>query len=248
VCAASGGNGSGVEPDVLTVTLYHHAMVLSRQDKSFGTRERVNQKARTRSALVSAAARLLEQGRPPSIPDAAAEALVSTATAYRYFTNAEDLWAEAAVQALDLDAWLDDVDREIENAGSDVAARAEVAARLVGGRMLADQRPFRQLVKNSFEQWFAQQDLPHKDRTPLPAGRRNRTNQTILEPLRDSLDDSQRERLARALALVSGTEAMIVLTDAVQLNADEALVTLLDANRWLIAGAVAELRPPPRKE
>ena len=115
--------------------------------------------------------------------------------------------------------------------------------------MLADQRPFRQLVKNCFEQWFTQQDLPHKDRTPLlPAGRRNRTNQTILEPLRDSLDDSQRERLARALALVSGTEAMIVLTDAVQLNADEALVTLLDANRWLIAGAVAELRPPPRKE
>ena len=155
MCAASGGNGSGVEPDVLTVTLYHHAMVLSRQDKSLGTRERVNQKARTRSALVSAAARLLEQGRPPSIPDAAAEALVSTATAYRYFTNAEDLWAEAAVQALDLDAWLDEVDREIENAGSDVAARAEVAARLVGGRMLADQRPFRQLVKNSFEQWFA---------------------------------------------------------------------------------------------
>ena len=31
-------------------------------------------------------------------------------------------------------------------------------------------------------------------------------------------------------------------------DADEALVTLLDANRWLIAGAVAELRPPPRKE
>lgn len=62
---------------------------------------------------------------------------------------------------------------------------------------------------------------------PLRAGRRNRTNQTIVEPLRDCLDDTKRERLARALALVSGTEAMIVLIDAVQL---------------------AELRPPPRKE
>ncbi len=44
-----------------------------------------------------------------------------------------------------------------------------------------------------------------------------------------------------------GTEAMIVLTDAVELEGDEALATLLDVNRWLIAGALAELRPPARK-
>ena len=55
--------------------------------------------------------------------------------------------------------------------------------------MLADQRPFRQMVKNSFEQWFVQQDLPPKQRTPLRAGRRRRTNHTVVDPLRGVLDD-----------------------------------------------------------
>jgi hypothetical protein len=39
---------------------------------------------------------------------------------------------------------------------------------------------------------------------------------------------------------------MIVLTDAVNLDADEALAALLDANRWLIAGALADLGHPIR--
>jgi AcrR family transcriptional regulator len=222
-------------------------MSLSRQDRVLNKRERVNQKARTRAALVAAAAALLAQGRPPSVPDAAAAALVSTATAYRYFASAEELWAEAALQALDLNSWLDEVDLEIDKAGDDIAARATVAARTVGGRMLADQRPFRQLLKNSFERWFAQQDqLPAEERAPLRAGRRDRTNRTIVEPLRGVLDDDQRERLVRALALVSGIDAIVVLTDALALDPDEALATLIDANRWLIAGALADLGVPIR--
>lgn len=218
-------------------------MSLSRNESIRNTRERTNQKARTRADLVAAAARLLAQGRPPSIPDAAAAALVSVATAYRYFTSAEDLWSEAASQALDFDAWLADVDQAIDNAGDDVTARAEAAARIVGGRMLADQRPFRQLIKASFERWFTQQALPAQERTPPRAARRTRTNDTVIRPLRNTLDDAQRERLARALALVSGTEAIVVLTDALNLNPEDALATLLDANRWIITGALAELRP-----
>src|SRR6476661_6021864 len=116
-----------------------------------GDSSRVNQKARTRAALVAAGVKLVREGRPPSIPDAAADALVSVATAYRYFTSAEDLWAEASLEAVELDGWFDDVERQIEAAGDDVMARAEVAARLVGGRMLADQLPFRQLVKAGLE-------------------------------------------------------------------------------------------------
>ena len=90
---------------------------------------------------------------------------------------------------------------------------------------------------------FTQQALPAEERTPTRAGRRTRTNEAIIRPLSDVLDDAQRERLLRALALVSGTEAIVVLTDALNLDADDALDTLLDANRWLIAGALAELRP-----
>lgn len=221
-------------------------MTLSREDGVRNTRGRTNQKARTRADLVAAAGRLLAEGRPPSIPDAAAAALVSVATAYRYFTSAEDLWSEAASQSLDFDSWLAQVDQEIDKVGDDVAARAELAARIVGGRMLADQGPFRQLTKASFERWFTQQALPAEERTPPRAGRRTRTNEAVIRPLRNVLDDAQRERLVRALALVSGTEAIVVLTDALNLDGEDALATLRDANRWLIAGALAELRPARR--
>ncbi|MFN3628321.1 MAG: TetR family transcriptional regulator, partial [Parvibaculum sp.] len=46
---------------------------------------RANQKRRTRKDLLQAAARLLKEGRNPSLEEIAEEALVSRATAYRYF-------------------------------------------------------------------------------------------------------------------------------------------------------------------
>jgi hypothetical protein len=120
-------------------------------------------------------------------------------------------------------------------------ARAEVAARLVVGRMLEDQLPFRQLVRAGLEQWFAQRDQPEADEhTPIRAGRRNRTNSVVVEPLRGTLTDEEFEQLVRALALLSGTDAMLALTDTLHLDAEQAMTTLLDANRWLLAGALAE--------
>jgi hypothetical protein len=102
------------------------------------------------------------------------------------------------------------------------------------------------MIKTSFERWFTQQDLPAEKRTPPRAGRRTRTNETVVQPVQDVLDEDRHERLAGALALVVGTEAVVVLTDALGLDPDEALATPLDANRWLIAGALAELRPGRR--
>ena len=57
---------------------------------------RSNQKARTRTALLQSATGLVKEGRPPSMPEAADRALVSIATAYRYFSSAEELWWEAS--------------------------------------------------------------------------------------------------------------------------------------------------------
>ena len=58
---------------------------------------RPNQKARTRKDLLQAAARLLGKGRKPSLEEVAAEALVSRATAYRYFPDLNALLVEAAI-------------------------------------------------------------------------------------------------------------------------------------------------------
>src|SRR6185503_648192 len=58
---------------------------------------RPNQKTRTRKDLLQAAARLMKQGGPPTLEEVAEEALVSRATAYRYFPRVEALMVEAAV-------------------------------------------------------------------------------------------------------------------------------------------------------
>ena len=63
---------------------------------------RVNQKARTRAAILDAAIEILREGREPTVPEAAERARVSPATAYRYFTSAEDLQDEASAELLSL--------------------------------------------------------------------------------------------------------------------------------------------------
>ena len=57
---------------------------------------RTNQKQRTRQALVDPAKALAANGRPLTIADVAEAAQVSVATAYRYFSNPNDLVLEAA--------------------------------------------------------------------------------------------------------------------------------------------------------
>lgn len=58
---------------------------------------RPNQKQRTRKDLLDAAARLMKQGRKAGLEEIAEEALVSRATAYRYFPSVEALLLEAAL-------------------------------------------------------------------------------------------------------------------------------------------------------
>src|SRR4051812_37137151 len=59
---------------------------------SFG---RMNQKRRTRAALMTAAAEFVRRGETPSILQVADAALVSKSTAYRYFPSQDALLAEA---------------------------------------------------------------------------------------------------------------------------------------------------------
>jgi AcrR family transcriptional regulator len=59
---------------------------------------RPNQRSRTRKDLLEAASRLMRQGRRPTVEEVAEEALVSRATAYRYFPSADALLVEAPLE------------------------------------------------------------------------------------------------------------------------------------------------------
>jgi AcrR family transcriptional regulator len=203
---------------------------------------RVNQKARTRAALMRAAAELVREGRPPSIPEAADRALISAATAYRYFPSADELWFEASVTAVAFEAKLREADERIAAAGDNPVDRLEALVRCLGFAMLDDQAPYRRLAKGALEQWFSQVDAPLDDRAPVREGRRNHHIALVVEPLRGRLSDTDVDRIAHALGVVVGTDVMLALTDGVGLEGDQAKGAMLDAARWLLNGALAELR------
>jgi AcrR family transcriptional regulator len=216
-------------------------MILSRQETSRRSPGRANQKTRTRTALLQAAADLVREGRPPSVPEAAGRALVSVATAYRYFSSAEDLWYEASNVAIGFQGTLDEAQQRVEAAGTDPHARLEALTRSLSFAMLDDQVPYRQLAKTALEQWFRQAGGADSQRVPVRQGRRNEQIRNVIAPLGGNLASNDTDRIAHALGLVVGTEAMIALTDAVGLDVPAAKRTLLDAGRWLLTGALAEL-------
>lgn len=222
-------------------------MDLSRQEDSLTKQGRANQRARTRTALLQAAAELVREGSPPSIPAAADRALVSIATAYRYFSSAEDLWWEASEVAIGFQDTEEATRGLVGAAGDDPQARLEALIRGLGFHMLENQLPYRRAAKAALDQWFRQAAAGgdgEGERAPVRQGRRNAQIRSVLAPLEQVLPGADVDRIAHALGLVVAVEAVISLSDAVGLDVPTAKQSLLDAGRWLLAGALAELTDP----
>jgi AcrR family transcriptional regulator len=196
-------------------------------------RERVNQKRRTRTALVEAAQHLLDQGRTPTIADVADEALVSRATAYRYFPSQEHLLLDAV-----LERSIDEIDRAVAapTGSADVAARVEGLVSAVQEEIAANEAGFRRLLQLSI--------APSAGKEPSVASirgeRRLHWIEHALEPVAGELDAESFRRLASALALCAGAEAFVVLRDLCGLDPDEADETVRWAARTLVAAARKE--------
>ena len=186
---------------------------------------RTNQARRTRKALLEAAARLMKQGRRPSFEEVAEDALVSRATAYRYFTGIEPLLVEAALDVAMPDASMFDGD-----ASRNAVERVQRADAAVQEMIRANEAALRTMMIHALQAGL--------DGTAGgPPARQNRRLPLIeaaLAPLAGRIEAARRERLARALALVVGTEAMMVFKDVLRLPDEEA-----DAvRRWMIAALV----------
>ena len=81
---------------------------------------RQNQKQRTRNAIVATARDLVSQGKLPSVAEVAEAALVSPATAYRYFPDQLSLLRAALQEALPRD---EEIATPIHEETADVAER-----------------------------------------------------------------------------------------------------------------------------
>lgn len=190
---------------------------------------RANQKRRTRKDLLQAAARLLKEGRNPSLEEIAEEALVSRATAYRYFPNVEALLIEAP-----LDLALPDEKTMFASAPeSDPVARMERVDAALHDMILENETALRLMLAKSMERRVAEGDCA------LPARQNRRTPmiEAALAPAKAEFSRASLDKLQKALALIVGTEAMIVFKDVLQLDEKEARAVKRWAIRALIEAA-----------
>lgn len=194
---------------------------------------RPNQKRRTRKDLLQAAARLMKQGAKPSLEEIAEEATVSRATAYRYFPSVEALLLEAS-----LDVAAPEAD-ELFPSGSpdDPVARVERVDTALHEMILANEAPLRMFLAHSLER-----RARGEGDAALPARQNRRTTliEAALAPARNQFKPTSLKTLSKALALIVGTEAMVVCKDVLQLDDADAR----KVKRWAIRALVEAARKP----
>src|SRR5262245_38054830 len=168
---------------------------------------RPNQRKRTRKDLLDAAARLVKQGRKPTLEEIAEEALVSRATAYRYFPSVEALLAEAS-----FDIAIPQAPELFRNdTTTDPVSRVQRVDTALHDVILANETPLRMMLAHSLQHAIGQ-----ACELPVRQNRRMSLIEAALKPAQHELKPGMRDTLGRALALIIGTEAMIVAKDVLQ--------------------------------
>lgn len=188
---------------------------------------RHQQKQRTRQALLRAAAELMRQGGRPTLEEVAAQALVSRATAYRYFPRVDSLYLEASI---DVDTPQADQVLAGVAAGNPVA-RLERVDDALHAMMLANEVPLRLMLAQSLER-SARGEVDAQ----LPARQNRRTPliEAALAPSSERFSPAALKNLKHALALIMGSESMVVFKDVLRLDGAEAR----KVRRWAIRALV----------
>jgi AcrR family transcriptional regulator len=205
---------------------------------------RANQKARTRAELVDAAARLFRQGSRPTVSEAADEARVSRATAYRYFPTQDALLLEVA-QLNPAVAPVEEAIRALPTGDPERRLRGLLDA--INPIVLDEETSMRVALRVYLDTW-----LENRGNGSTPAvreGRRMRWLDEVLADVRSDLPPEQWRRLRAALALTLGTEAVVVMKDVCRIEDGE---EILDVLQWaaaaLLRAASEEAPSQPKAE
>jgi AcrR family transcriptional regulator len=178
---------------------------------------RANQKKRTRMAIVAACREVIRSGAPLTMPEVARVALVSEATAYRYFPDLPallsyafpGLWptpAEALAPVAD---------------SADPVGRVAFACEFLLRGVLSYQGAVRAMIAAT---------ITRPELAGSRPGLRFGLLDQALAPLDDTLmvtDPARLAQLKRDLAAVVSAEALFVLTDLAGLTPDDAIASLV---------------------
>jgi AcrR family transcriptional regulator len=187
---------------------------------------RSNQKERTRTAIVAAAREAIASGGEVTMPDVARRALVSEATAYRYFPDLPSLLREA-LQGI----WATAQQTMRPVAGSaDPVERIRFATEALLREVLEYQGAVRAMIAAAIT----------KPSAGLRPARRLGLIDEALRPLNDTMairDPAGFEQLKLGLAVVVSAEALFTLTDLCGLTPEAAVASAVETARALTASA-----------
>ncbi|BDH45209.1 TetR family transcriptional regulator [Salmonella enterica subsp. enterica serovar Choleraesuis] len=159
---------------------------------------------RTRQAILDMAMQMYSRGLEPTVAEVAGEAGVSRATAYRYFPTQGALVTAMVEQSLGpLMHWQSDEPM--------VDARIRSLFGHAWPRLFTYEGVLRSALKVSLDQWArTTEGTLHET---LTRGNRIRILRRALAPLEEHLSPSSYDNLLKSLAVVYGTEALVVLKD-----------------------------------
>ena len=193
---------------------------------------RTNQKARTERAIVEACVELIRQRQPVTMPEVAKAALVSEATAYRYFPDLASLLAKALSED-----WPTPTEALAPvEASNDPVDRVAFATRFLLHGVAERQAVVRSMISAT----IAQPDLPGRARPGIRFGLIERA----LAPFVDAFESTNPGLLAQLrldLAVVVSAEALFCLTDLCGLSIEDAIHSAEKTARTLTAAAFQQI-------
>lgn len=191
------------------------------------TAGRVNQKIRTRAAIVAACRQLIASGALVTMPEVARLALVSEPTAYRYFpdlyslltTALEGMWPSPA----ELMAPVAD--------STDPVERVRLAAEVLARHVLAHQGAIRVMIAAT---------IGRPDLARQRPGIRIALIDEALDPLATTLAGSVLTRLKQDLSVVISAEAVFSLVDLYELSPADAVASVVRSAAAVTSAALRE--------
>jgi AcrR family transcriptional regulator len=192
---------------------------------------RVNQKQRTRAALIRAAQDLVAAGSTPTVEQAAAAAGVSRAVGYRYFPNQHALLAAAHPETGRTSLLPADPP-------SDPAERLALVVQAFTDLITTTEQQQRTMLRLSLNG-----DNASRAGLPLRQGRAIGWITEALDPLRGQLTDQQLHQLVLAIRSAIGIEALTWQTDVAHLTRDQS-AALMSWTAQALLYAATTWKPP----
>lgn len=202
--------------------VYHYGM-----NVPYESTGRIQQKGRTRDALIAAARELLSQGLTPTLEAAALAASVSRTTAYRYFPDQRALLV-AAYPHIEERSLLG------PDPPGDVVTRLEIVAESQTRRILAYEPEMRAVLRLSLDG-----DPAQRPQLPMHRGLRIGWIEDALAPLSGRLSEQELLRLTLGIGATLGIEAFVWLTDIARVSRTDAVAIMRSNAAGLLRAALA---------